>query len=136
MKQNYKKLILPALAVAIFLPLVSMAASDITSKKSIQHRESSTENFIHSSVNKEDRILQRDSRRLENRARHTEMMEILEAGDYNAWVEFIGDKNCPMISEINEENFSDFVEMHREKVKNRNNEIGEKNQKNFRGGKK
>jgi PAB1-binding protein PBP1 len=132
MKKNYKKLIFPALAVAIFLPLVSMAASDSISLsgkagKAVQHRESFTEKFDHSFVNKEDRVMQRESRTLENRAKHTEMMNVLEKGDYNAWLEFVEDRDYSMTSRINEENFSEFIEAHREKVSNRGSEARELN---------
>lgn len=137
MKKNYKKLIFSVLAVIIFLPLASMANSDNISlseknKKSIQHRQSSMENFNHSSINKEDRLLQRESRRLENRAKHAEMMDILETGDYNAWLEFVKDKNCPITFQVNEENFAEFVEAHKQRVEKRNSENRELNKGNFR----
>ncbi len=135
MKKNYKKLIFPALAVAIFLPLVSMAASDNISlsgkaEKAVQHRESFVEEFSHSLANKEDRLIQRETRILENRAKHTEMMNVLETGDYNAWLEFVEDRDCSMTSRINEENFSEFIEAHREKVSNRGSEARELNKLN------
>lgn len=44
-------------------------------------------------------------------ARRTEAREALEAGDYDAWSEAVGD-NCPMAGQINEENFSQFKEAH------------------------
>lgn len=142
MKQNYKKLIFPALAVAILLPLVSMASSDDTSfsergKKFFQSRKEFVENFDRSQMNKEEMFLQREDRRLENRAKHTEMMEVLEAGDYSAWLEFVKDKNCPMTAKINEENFSEFVEKHKLRMENRedgfaNREIDRQNNFRFR----
>jgi hypothetical protein len=142
MKKSYKKLIFPALAVMIFVPLISMAASETFSwpennKNSVQYRQSSLEGFNHSSVDVDSRILERETRRAENRARQTEMMSVLESGDYNAWLEFAKDKNCPMISQVNEENFSEFVEAHKLRIENRGSESLGKNQNNknnFRGG--
>ncbi len=142
MKKNYKKLIFPALAVMIFVPLITMAASEAFSwpennKNSAQYRQSSLEGFNHSSVDIDSRISERETRRAENRARQAEMMSILESGDYNAWLEFAKDKNCPMISQVNEENFSEFVEAHKLRIENRGSESLVKNQNNknnFRGG--
>jgi len=127
MKKNYKKLIFPALTLAIFIPLVSMAASDTFSfpergQKAIQYKQSSSENFNPSLVDRETRLAERDARRLANRAKHTEMMSVLESGDYNAWLEFAQNNDCPMISQVNEENFAEFVEAHKERVANRNSE--------------
>lgn len=131
MKQNYKKLIFPILALAFFLPLISMAANNETSlpekeKKSFQFKKDFKENTRSSqfneakrenALNKEDR----ESRRLKNRTRQLEMMEILEAGDYSDWLEFVKDSNCPMKSKISEENFSQFVENYKLKIESRVN---------------
>jgi hypothetical protein len=137
MKKKYKKLIFSALAVAIFIPLVSMAANENFSfpekdKKCIQNKQSFVKNSNLSSIDKDTRILERENRRLENRVRHTEMMNVLESGDYNTWLEFVKDKNCSMTSQVNEENFAEFIDAHKSKIENRNNENREFNKGNFR----
>ncbi len=134
MKQKLKKLILPALALAIFLPLISMAASDETSipeqaKNKFERKQELAKNYNYSLSDREANLLERENRRLENRAKHTEMMNILETGDFNAWLEFAEDKNCPNISEMTEENFSEFIEKHKLKVENRGSEAKELNQR-------
>jgi hypothetical protein len=49
----------------------------------------------------------------------------LEAGDYNAWLEAVGD-NCPMAERINEGNFSKLMEAHnlREQARGIMEELG------------
>ena len=139
MKKNYKNLIFPVLALVIFIPLVSMAADNSSSfsekgQRAIKHRQSSLENFNSSLVDKDARMAEREDRRLENRAKHEEMIKVLESGDYNAWLEFVKDKECPMFSEISEENFSEFVKMHKSKLESRESQVMEKNnhrQSNF-----
>lgn len=44
-------------------------------------------------------------------AKRAEAREALEAGDYNAWLEAVGD-NCPMAEQINKDNFSQLQEAH------------------------
>lgn len=134
MKKSYKKLMFSAIAVVIALPLISMAAGNEISlpergKKVSEQKREFVGNFDGSQVNKEEMFLQRESRRLENRTKHTEMMEVLEAGDYNAWLEFVKDKDCLMTSQVNEENFSEFVEMHKLQMENRGNGFGGKNKR-------
>ena len=121
MKKNHKKIIFSALAVAVFVPLVSMASSDNFSlseknKKSVQYRNSSSENFEKSSVDKALMSQEREARRASNRSRHSELMSVLERGDYDAWLEFSKTRDCSMSSKVNRDNFSEFVQAHRDKV--------------------
>ncbi len=74
-------------------------------------------------MDKDARILEAESRRLENRAKHTEMMNILEAGDFDTFLEFRKNKDCL----ISEENFSEFVEAHKLKAENRGNKFNHRN---------
>lgn len=46
----------------------------------------------------------------EMKAKKAEWQAVLEAGDYQAWLELVGDK--PMAEQITEENFAQFAAMH------------------------
>lgn len=51
-----------------------------------------------------------------NQSKHQEMISILEQNDYQAWLDFVADKDCPMKAQVSEENFSDFVKAHQDRL--------------------
>lgn len=52
-----------------------------------------------------------EAKRAEMEAKKEAIQAVLEAGDYQAWVQAVGE-DCPMLEKINEDNFSRFVEAH------------------------
>jgi len=46
----------------------------------------------------------------DNPEQHQAMLEIMESGDYEAWLELMGDS--PMADKVTQENFDQFVAMH------------------------
>ena len=54
----------------------------------------------------------REAFRAEREARHEAVEAVLDAGDYNAWVEVVGE-DAPILEKINANNFSRFMEAHK-----------------------
>ena len=52
-----------------------------------------------------------EAKRTDMEAKKEAVKAAIEAGDYDAWVEAVGE-DCPMLDKINEDNFSRFVEAH------------------------
>lgn len=113
MKKHIKTITLASLALLLLIPLVSMASSEIelANKGTQMKTQFKDGNFSNYEA--------RDARRASNQARHSEMLNILEQNDYQAWLEFVGDKECPMKEKINEENFAEFVKAHQERASER-----------------
>lgn len=122
MKKYIKTITFASLALLLLIPLVSMASSEIElankgTQMKAQFKDGNLANYE-----------TREARRAGNQARHSEMLNILEQNDYQAWLEFVGDKDCPMKEKINEENFAEFVKAHQDRVSER------EARQEFRGG--
>jgi len=105
MNKNVKTIALSSLAMILLLPLVGLASSEIVLPDKGQ-KMSAQESRDYTS---------RDARRLNNQSKSQELRAILEKNDYQAWLEFVADKDCPMKGQVSEENFSDFVLAHQER---------------------
>ncbi len=120
MKQRLKNIIIPALALLVFVPAITLAANSEfvfpDKGKKEQAQISLQANGESLNLDKTERLATRDARRLANRANRQAMLEVLNSGDYEAWLAFAEDKNCPMISQVNAENFSDFVAAHQARM--------------------
>lgn len=115
---NAKKLILPALALVIFIPLVSMAASSDSSSFLEKGRDSSRK-FKGGEVSVEERAIFMEERRALREGRQSsreEMSAILETGDYDAWLEVAQNNDCPVILQVTRENFAEFASSHKERA--------------------
>ena len=125
-KKNKKiKKVLPGLALAIFIPLISMAASNtidktITSDSTGSEAISSTDNGRPEKGDKKDFTnltdkekatmeAEREARQAEMEAKNTAIKTAIEASDYDAWVEAIGSDN-QITQKITADNFSSYVE--------------------------
>jgi hypothetical protein len=62
----------------------------------------------------EERIAQMEEMRAEKEAHRAEMDALLDAGDYDAWAEYVteGERGGKILEVINEDNFDEFVEAH------------------------
>ncbi len=113
MKTHIKTIAFASLALLLLIPLVSMASSEIVlpskgNQMKAQLKDSNSANYE-----------TREARRATNQARHSEMLNVLEQNDYQAWLDFVGDKDCPMKEQVNQENFAEFVKAHQERVSER-----------------
>lgn len=140
MKKN--KLIIPALALVIFIPLVTMAASndstsliknafgrgegrlDMVGERLGEHRnlENLTEDEKATfQANMEAKRAEMDNMTVEEReafrqeriAERDAIQKAIEAGDYDAWLALASEKNCPFLNEVTRENFVDFFQNHK-----------------------
>lgn len=159
-------LVIFALSILVFVPLVSMAASDdsaLSIKKNLGDRgfqkgdRNMNMNKRLEEIDNQENLTdeEREAKRTEMDAERKEMDELIknmtteereamrakrklerdimlknrekieaamDAGDYEAWLELAKDTNCPFLSEVTVENFTEFVEKH----KNMNGDKSEK----------
>ncbi len=119
-KKNKKiKKVLPGLALAIFIPLISMAASNTIDKtivsdnsdsKTIDNCQPERKDFANlTDEEKATMEAEREARQAEMEAKNTAIKEAINASDYNAWVEAVGSDN-PITQKITVDNFSKYIE--------------------------
>lgn len=112
MKKN--NLIITGVASLVALIAITGLAMSTFASEGVAENDTSYRKMgaMQRNMSEEDRLAweaEREARRAEVEARQAERIAALEASDYDAWAEAIGE-NSPMLDKINEDNFPSLVE--------------------------
>lgn len=102
---------LVALVAVAGVAMSTFASESETNDNNYGFRANKPMHRYMSDEDKAEREAKIEERKAEMEAKHEAVVAALEAGDYNAWVEAVGE-DSPILEKITVDNFSRFVEVH------------------------